>query len=52
MGPVAQESSNAMVPYKEVKSVAKVKHGIVHFMTPFSELSLHTDLNIPPSNWL
>lgn len=49
---MADESSKAVVPYKEVKSDAEVKHGIVHFLTPFSQLSLHTDLNKPPSNWL
>ncbi|KAH3706561.1 hypothetical protein DPMN_065948 [Dreissena polymorpha] len=53
--PVMQKparKSTAVVPYKSVRSEAEVKHGIVHFAAPFSPLSIHTDLNIPPSNWL
>lgn len=50
--PTSYGPSQAVVPFKEVRSEAEVKHGIVHFSTHFSRLQLHTDLNIPPSNWL
>ncbi|WAR21132.1 EDRF1-like protein [Mya arenaria] len=50
--PVDQKNDKSIVPYHGVRSMAEVKHGIVHFESPFSQLSLNTDLNIPPSNWL
>ncbi|XP_060566894.1 erythroid differentiation-related factor 1-like [Ruditapes philippinarum] len=50
--PVSYGPSKAVVPLKEVRSDAEVKHGIVHFSTHIAPLRLHTNLNIPPSNWL
>lgn len=50
--PVSFGPSKAVVPYKGVRSAAEVKHGIVHFSTHIAPLLPHTDLNIPPSNWL
>ncbi|KAL4231619.1 Erythroid differentiation-related factor 1 [Mactra antiquata] len=50
--PVCYGPSKAVVPLKSVKSDAEVRHGIVHFSTHIAPLRLHTDLNIPPSNWL
>ena len=38
--------------HAEVRSIAEVKHGTVHFLTDFSRLQMNTNLNVPPSNWL
>ena len=38
--------------HTEVRSIAEVKHGTVHFLTDFSRLQMNTNLHIPPSNWL
>lgn len=46
---LAKESNS---DHSEVRSIAEVKHGTVHFLTHFSPLQMNTNLHIPPSNWL